>query len=220
MTGPKALAAISAVSRVRSGMVVGLGTGSTAAFAVAELGRRVREEGLRIRGVATSEMTLQLARRARIPLTTLHRHPVIDVAIDGADQVDRRLNLVKGGWGAHTREKIVASAARRFLVVADASKLSPVLRMAVPLEVLPAAKPLVVRSLRRMGAAVRERPRFRTDQGNPVLDADFGAIRNPGALDRRLSGMVGVVEHGIFPAAMVTEVHVGTARSVRVLKKR
>lgn len=217
---PKALAGISAARRVRSGMVVGLGTGSTAAHAVEELGRRVREEGLRLRGVPTSEMTARLARRVGVPLTTLEREPALDLAIDGADQVDPRLNLIKGGWGAHTREKIVATAARRFLVVADPSKLSPVLKMPVPLEVIPMAVGPVLRALKAMGARGVVRRGTITDQGNPVIDADFGAIRRPDLLDRRLSGMAGVVDHGIFPTEMVTEVHVGTAGGVRILKKR
>ncbi len=216
----KALAGVSAARRVRSGMVVGLGTGSTAARAVEELGRRVREEGLRIRGVPTSEMTARLARKVGIRLTTLEREPLLDLAIDGADQVDRRLNLIKGGWGAHTREKIVASAARRFLVVADPSKLSPVLKMPVPLEAIPMAVAPVLRSLREMGATGRVRKGTTTDQGNPVIDADFGTIRRPDVLDRKLSEMVGVVDHGIFPARIVAEVHVGTANGVRILKTR
>jgi ribose 5-phosphate isomerase A len=218
--GPKALAGISAARKVRSGMVVGLGTGSTAAYAVEELGRRVREEGLRIRGVPTSEMTARLARKAGVPLTTLERDPLLDIAIDGADQVDRRLNLVKGGWGAHTREKIVATAARRFIVVADPTKLSPVLKMPVPVEVIPMAVAPVLRALKTMGARGKIRAGTTTDQGNPVIDAAFGAIRRPDVLDRRLSEMVGVVDHGIFPARMVAEVHVGTAGGVRVLRKR
>lgn len=218
--GPKALAGISAARRVKSGMVVGLGTGSTAAFAVEELGRRVREERLRVRGVPTSDMTARLARKVGVPLTTLDRDAVLDLAIDGADQVDRRLNLVKGGWGAHTREKIVASAARRFLVVADPSKLSPMLKMPVPLEVIPMAVGPVMRGLKLMGGCGVVRKGTTTDQGNPVIDADFGVIRRPDLLDRRLSDMVGVVDHGIFPAKMVSEVHVGTVAGVRILQKR
>lgn len=219
-TSPKALAGISAARKVRSGMVVGLGTGSTAAYAIEELGRRIDEEGLRIRGVPTSEMTARLARKVGIPLTRLDKEPVLDLAIDGADQVDRRLNLVKGGWGAHTREKIVASASRRFVVVADPSKLSPVLRMPVPLEVLPMAVAPVLRALKKMGARGRIRAGTTTDQGNPIIDADFGVIRRPDLLDRRLSEMVGVVDHGIFPARMVAEVHVGTHGGVRILRRR
>ncbi|MBI4363181.1 MAG: ribose-5-phosphate isomerase RpiA [Euryarchaeota archaeon] len=215
----KRAAGEAAARLVRRGMVVGLGTGSTAAFAVQALGRRVREEKLRVWGVPTSEDTRRLARRVGIHLTTLRDHPTLDLAIDGADQIDPRLNLIKGGWGAHTREKIVATASRRFIVVADPGKLTPVLDWPVPLEVLPMARPLVEGEVRRLGGSTRVRPGFKTDNGNPVLDARLGRLRDPGRWDRILSEIVGVVEHGIFPRRMVHRAIIGRADGVEVLRR-
>jgi ribose 5-phosphate isomerase A len=196
---------------VDDGMVVGLGTGTTVAHAIAYLGRRVVDEGLRIVGVPTSHQSLLLAVKHGVPLTTLYEHDEVDIALDGADQVDARLNLIKGGGGAHTHEKIVARAARRFCVAVDASKLAPRLSLPVPLEVLPIACPLVRNEISHVGATAKlrrsERNRvFVTDQGNLILDADFGIINNPEKLARELSTIAGVVEHGIF--IEVSEVHV------------
>jgi ribose 5-phosphate isomerase A len=156
-----------------------------------------------------------LAIEHRVPLASLYEHEIIDIALDGADQVDSRLNLIKGGGGAHTREKIVAHAARRFCVAVDASKLAPRLSLPVPLEVLPFACPLVRSDVRRMGASAKLRRSeqnraYVTDQGNLVLDAHFGIIRDPKKLAIELSAIAGVVEHGIFTD--VSEVHVARIR--------
>jgi ribose 5-phosphate isomerase A len=209
---------------VDDGMVVGLGTGTTVAHAIAYLGRRIVDEGLSIAGVPTSHQSLLLAVKHRVPLTTFYEHEVVDIALDGADQVDARLNLIKGGGGAHTREKIVAHAARRFCVAVDASKLAPRLNLPVPLEVLPIACPLVQNEVSRMGASAKLRRSeqnrvFVTDQGNLILDADFGIVNDPEKLARELSTIAGVVEHGIF--VEVSEVHVarlaGKAATVEIL---
>jgi len=211
---------------VKDGMVVGLGTGTTMAYAIAHLARRIVDEGLTIAGVPTSHQSMLLAVKHRIPLTTLYEHEVVDIAIDGADQVDARLNLIKGGGGAHTREKIVARSARRFCVAVDASKLASHLNLPVPLEVLPVACPLVQNEVNRMGATVRLRHSEKnrvsvTDQGNLILDADFGIIQDPEKLSNVLSTVTGVVEHGIF--VEVSEVHVarlaGKTASVEILKR-
>ena len=196
---------------VDDGMVVGLGTGTTVAHAIVHLGKRIASEGLSISGVPTSYQSMLLAIKHRVPLASLYEHEIIDIALDGADQVDAHLNLIKGGGGAHTREKIVAHAARRFCVAVDASKLALRLNLPVPLEVLPFACPLVRSEVGRMGAMAKLR-RFEqnrayvTDQGNLVLDAHFGLIRNPRKLAIELSAIAGVVEHGIFTD--VSEVHV------------
>jgi ribose 5-phosphate isomerase A len=211
---------------VNDGMVVGLGTGTTVAHAIAYLGRRIVDEGLSIAGVPTSHQSLLLAVKHHVPLTTFYEHEGVDIALDGADQVDVRLNLIKGGGGAHTREKIVAHAARRFCVAVDASKLAPRLNLPVPLEVLPIACPLVQNEVSRMGATAKLRRSeqnrvFVTDQGNLILDADFGIVNDPEKLARELSTIAGVVEHGIF--VEVSEVHVarlaGKAATVEILMR-
>jgi ribose 5-phosphate isomerase A len=222
----KEAAARSIADLVEDGMVVGLGTGTTAARAIAHLGRRILDEGLSIAGIPTSHQSMLLAVKHRIPLTTLYEHKVVDIALDGADQVDAHLNLIKGGGGAHTREKIVARSAKRFCVAVDASKLAPRLNLPVPLEVLPVACPLVQNEVNRMGATAKLRQSEKnsvsvTDQGNLILDADFGFVKNPEKLAKELSAITGVVEHGIF--VEVSEVHVarlaGKAASVEVLTK-
>jgi len=210
---------------VDDGMVVGLGTGTTAAQAIIHLGTRIAHEGLSVLGIPTSYQSMLLAVRHRVPLTSLYEHDTIDIALDGADQVDGRLNLIKGGGGAHTREKIVARAARRFYVAVDGSKLAPRLTLPVPLEVLHFACPLVRRCVRQMGASAKLRRyaqngTYLTDEGNLVLDAHFGTIANPKKLSGELSAIVGVVEHGIFTD--VSEVHVARlseeTASVEILK--
>jgi ribose 5-phosphate isomerase A len=195
-----ALAAVAA--EVRDGMLVGLGSGSTAAHVVREIGRRIREDGWRIHGVPTSERTAALAREVGIPLVALEAPP--DVVIDGADQVDPSLALVKGGGGAHAREKIVAAAAGKAVIVADYTKAVPRLTGPVPLEVLPFAASWVLRELPRRvpRAEVRLRTRdgrpFVSDNGNPVIDVTCGVIEDPAGLAATLEHMPGIVEHGLF----------------------
>jgi ribose 5-phosphate isomerase A len=211
---------------VEDGMVVGLGTGTTVAHAISQLGRRIVEERLTITGIPTSHQSRLLAIEHGLPLTNLWEHEDIDIALDGADQVDARLNVIKGGGGAHTREKIVARAARRLCIAVDASKLAPQLNLPVPLEVLPIACRLVRNEIRQIGGTatlrLSEQNRiFVTDQGNLILDADFGTVNNPKELARELSSIVGVVEHGIF--VDVSEVHVARigekTATVEILKK-
>lgn len=195
-----ALAAVAA--EVRDGMLVGLGSGSTAAHAVQEIGRRIREDRWRIRGVPTSERTAALAREAGIPLVPLGAAP--DVVIDGADQVDPSLAIVKGGGGAHAREKIVASASKRVAIIADHTKAVVHLTAPVPLEVLPFAVAWIPHALadRLPRTEVRLRMRdgrpFATDNGNPVIELMCGVIEDPAGLAALLDAMPGVVEHGLF----------------------
>lgn len=200
----KRAAAIAAVrAEVRSGMAVGLGTGSTAFFALEELARRMREEGLRVRGTPTSLQTERLARERDIPLADLSEP--LDVAIDGADEIDPRRALTKGGGGAMTREKCVALAARRLVIVADASKLVRRLAWPVPIEVLPFAVGLALRQLRERYPGCRPALRrhdgapFLTDNGNYIIDLGFAHGRPPAArLASALKSLTGVVEHGLF----------------------
>ena len=210
----------SAAAAVADGTVVGLGTGSTAAAAIRELGRRV-DAGLDVRGVPTSHGARRLAREVGIPLTTLEA-ATPDLAIDGADQVADGA-LVKGGGAAHAREKVVDAAADRFLVVVAESKRSTVLDLAVPLEVLGDAVPVVEARLASLGgdpelrAAERKDGPVVTDSGNLVVDCGFGAIDDPAALSSRLSALPGVVEHGLF-VGVADEIHVGTDDGVEVLE--
>lgn len=220
----KRAAGIAASQIVKSGMIVGLGTGSTVAYTIKELGRRMKEEGLEILGVVTSYQSEMLAIEAGIPLTTLAQNPELDLAIDGADQIDSNLYAIKGGGAAHTREKIVSVSAKRFLVVADESKTSVQLDKAVPIEVLPFAKELVIRKIQELGGkpelrlALRKDGPVITDNGNFVLDSNFGIINKPEALALKISSIPGVVEHGLF--SNVNELYIGKKDgSVEIIRK-
>lgn len=214
----KRRAAESAATAVESGMTVGLGTGSTAGFAIDELGDRI-DTGLDITGIPTSYQSRQRAREAGIPLVTLE-DATPDIAIDGADQV-AGTTLIKGGGAAHAREKIVDSAAGRLLVVADPTKETETLDHPVPVEVLPDARPTVSSRLEALGGEPKLRSAQRkdgpvvTDNGNLVVDCEFGTIEEPTALAERLSQLPGVVEHGLF-VGLADEIHVGRADGVRV----
>lgn len=211
MEALKKLAAEEAVKLVSDGMVVGLGTGSTAAFAIEAL--KARD----IRGVPTSEATAELARQYGIRLVHLHEIDSIDIAIDGADQIDPHLNLIKGGGGALTREKIVDSMAKRFIVIADESKMVKTLTFPLPVEVLEFGWTEVKRRIEALGAHVTTRD-FVTDNGNLILDCKFQEVKPE--IGQRISQMPGVVEHGIFPREMVTKVIVGTEGGVKVYERR
>jgi len=211
----------SAAEAVEDGMVVGLGTGSTAAQAIRALGERV-DSGLEIEGIPTSYQSRERASEAGIPLTTLDE-ATPEVAIDGADQFAGDA-LIKGGGAAHAREKVVDSAADRFLVVADPTKEAEVLDHSVPVEVLPDARGPVAEAVEGLGggpqlrAAERKDGPVVTDNGNLVLDCEFGEIDAPGALAAELSALPGVVEHGLF-VDVADEIHVGTPTGVRVVSK-
>jgi ribose 5-phosphate isomerase A len=199
----KEAAARASLQFVKDGQVVGLGTGSTAAYFIKLLGEKVRN-GLRIRGIPTSDRSRELALSLGIPLTTLDECQEIAVTVDGADEVDPKLRLIKGGGGALLREKIVASATKQLVIVADASKQVPVLgRFPLPVEVIKFAQALVAKRVAAMGAEVRLRTNedgtpYVTDENNHILDCRFGQIRDADALGRELSQMPGIVEHGLF----------------------
>ena len=214
----KEAAALAAVKRVRDGDIVGLGTGSTAAYAIRFLGQRV-QAGLKIRGIPTSIRTQEAAASLGIPLTTLDEFQKIDITIDGADEVDPKLRLIKGGGGALLREKIVASASRNLVIIADSSKRVSMLgKFPVPVEVIKFAEAVVANKIAAFGAEVvvrgasSGRP-FITDEGNHILDCNFGQIPDPPALARRLENTPGVVEHGLF-IGMASAVLIGEGDQV------
>ncbi len=222
--GPKKLAGVGAAALVQSGMIVGLGTGSTAAFAIQELGRRVKEEGLLIKCTATSIGSMLLAHRAGLTMLPLSLIDHIDISIDGADEIDPKLNLIKGGGAAHTVEKLVHAMSERFVVVADASKRVTRLgeKFLVPVEVIPSAVSYITRALAKAGAresavrmAVKKDGPVITENGNLVVDARF-EIADPAELETRLNSIPGVLDNGIFSrvSVRVSEALIATETSV------
>jgi ribose 5-phosphate isomerase A len=199
----KEAAARASLQFVKDGQVVGLGTGSTAAYFIKLLGDEVKR-GLRIRGIPTSVRSGELAASLGIPLTTLDECQEIAVTVDGADEVDPQLRLIKGGGGAMLREKIVASATKQLVIVADESKQVSVLgKFPLPVEVIKFAQALVAKEIAALGAQVSVRTGadgkpFVTDEHNHILDCRFGQIPDADGLARKLSDMPGVVEHGLF----------------------
>lgn len=220
----KKLVGYAAADRVQSGMVVGLGTGSTTAFAIQAIGERLQSGSLKdIKGIPTSFQAIVLARKYGIPLVGLDEVDAIDVAIDGADEVDPNKNLIKGGGAAHTQEKIVDSLARQFIVVVDGSKLVDRLgsTFLLPVEVMPMAVAPVSRAIEALGGkpelrmGVRKAGPVVTDQGNLVIDVKFDSIDNPAELEQTLNNIPGVLENGLFvnvaDVILVGEIQDGTA---------
>jgi ribose 5-phosphate isomerase A len=220
-------AALEAVKHVKSGFVVGLGSGSTAAIAIEEIGNKIKCEKIHILGIPTSYQSFMLGAKHHIPITTLEEHPILDVTLDGADQIDRELNLIKGMGGALAREKILAYSSKQNIVVADEGKVVKVLGergQPVPIEVMPAAIPLVMRKLK----ALKGKPVLRegtgkvgpviTDNGNVLLDTEFGLIPRPAELACELKVIPGVVETGIF-VGTANLAYVGKGSTVEKLVK-
>ena len=200
----KRLAGEAALAHLRDGMTVGLGTGSTVAFTIRKLGDVVRERGWKVLGVPTSVATEALARSVGIPLVSLEDVDGVDVAVDGADEVDPKLNLIKGGGGAHFREKVVARSAAKVVIVVDEGKLVPALgtRVAVPVEVHPFGWRQTKQALESLWCTatlrtVGEAP-FTTDNGNYVIDCKFGPIPKPEKLEREINNVPGVLDNGLF----------------------
>ena len=225
----KKIAAEKATASVKSGMVVGLGTGSTVYYALLKLGDRVRE-GLDIVGIPTSDGTERIAVAQQIPLTTLAAHPTIDLTIDGADEVDPHLNLIKGGGAALVREKIIANASKRILIVVDESKVSRVLGTTFPLPVeivqfgWEATQTAVNRicgrsTLRLTAAGNRDRQPLVTDNGNYILDCHFDGMPAPEQIELQLNNIPGVVENGIF-VNRADKIIVGTPSGIRYMEGR
>ena len=223
----KRKAALEAVKHVKDGFIVGLGSGSTAAFAIEALGERMKREKLHVMGIPTSYQAFLLAVECGIPITTLDEHPEINVTIDGADQITPELNLIKGMGAALAREKIVAAASKLNIIIADQQKKVKVLgenNQSVPIEVLPFAISLVKRKIIAAGG----KPVLRegkgklgpviTDNGNAILDANFGEIAKPGELDAKLKMIPGVVETGFF-VGLTDIVYLGTSSAVEKIEK-
>ena len=210
---------------VESGMIVGLGSGSTAIFATRRIAHSLHSGELTgVLGLPTSLATEAAAIKLGIPLTTLAQHPRVDITIDGADEVDPKFNLIKGGGGAHLREKIVAQATERLVIVADDSKWVDQLgaTWAIPVEVIPFGWESQAAYLESLGAAPTLRMNgdapFHTDRGNLILDADFGPIADPAALARQLESRAGIVEHGLF-IGMTRDVVVAGADGIQHLRR-
>lgn len=209
---------------IEDGQVVGLGTGSTTLHFIKFLGDRVKNEGLNIMGIPTSFQSLILAREVGIEVTTLDEHD-IDIAVDGADEVDPSLNLIKGGGAAHTLEKLVDSSADKFVVIVDESKMVDKLGdFPVPLEIIPDSLRLVKNAVTEMGGTPELRMGIQkdgpviTDNGNFVLDTKFEEINNPYELEIELNAIPGVVENGIF-SGITDKVIVGKSTGIEVIDK-
>ena len=190
-------AALAAVAFIEDHMVVGLGTGSTAYYAIAAIAERVKK-GLQIKAVPTSEQTATIALSLGIPLTDINAVDMIDVTIDGADEFTKEKYMIKGGGGALLREKIVAAKTKKEIIIADASKLVDHLgKFKLPIEVIPFARGYVMEELRKLQLKAEVRP-FITDEGNNIIDVAFGKIEDPVALSAQLNEITGVVTHGLF----------------------
>lgn len=199
----KQLAAERAVSYIKDGMVVGLGTGSTAAYAIKRIGKRVAEENLQIRAIATSQRSEEMARELNIPIISFEETEEIDLTIDGADEVDENLNLIKGGGGALMREKIVATNSRELIIIVDETKLVKRLgKFPLPVEVVPFALTVVRRQLEQLDCTTSLRMQnnnpYITDNGNYILDCSFGEIKLPAQLHDAIKAITGVVDNGLF----------------------
>jgi ribose 5-phosphate isomerase A len=220
----KEAAARASLRFVKDGQVVGLGTGSTAAYFIRLLGEQVKN-GLKIRGIPSSDRSREQAAGLGIPLTTLDECQQIDVTVDGADEVDPQLRLIKGGGGALLREKIVASATKYYVIITDATKRVPVLgKFPLPVEVIKFAQAVVRRRIETLGAAVELRlgtdgKPYLTDENNYIFDCRFGQIPDADELARQLSAMPGVVEHGLF-IGMANVVLVANGREIVELRAR
>jgi ribose 5-phosphate isomerase A len=215
-----------AVKHVETGMVVGLGSGSTAVYVIQLLGDLLEKgEIYDVLGVPTSSQSVQEAVKAKIPLTTLDEHPQVDIGIDGADQIDGRLNALKGGGGAMLREKVVAASCKEYIIVADGNKLTDILGkgQTIPVEVHPFAVTPVTKTVEKLGSKVALRMGSGklgpvvTDNGNYIIDADFGPVQDPWWLEQQLNAIPGVMATGMF-LGYAQLAYIGTRGTVKRLK--
>jgi len=212
----KKIAAERAVEFVKDGMLVGLGTGSTAEYAI----RKLAKKNLDIIAIPTSKRTEKLAKKLKIPLAKMNEYREIDMDIDGADEVDPQFNLIKGGGGAHTREKRIAERAKVFIVIVDHTKLVKKLgNFPVAIEVESSKRNFVEEKLKKLGGIPRLRKNFITDSGNIIIDTRFD-IENPYELEEKLDSIPGVIENGIFSKRKPEMVIVGYGTEVEILKRK
>lgn len=221
-------AAYAAITHVKDGMVVGLGSGTTAAYAILALGERKKHENIQISGVPSSYQAFQLAVQSGIPITTLEENPIIDVNIDGADQIDPQLNLIKGMGAALAREKIVASSSRLNIFIADEKKHVKILGengQSVPIEVLPFGIALVQRRIQALGGSTLLRETkgklgpVISDNGGAIMDANFGNINDPTLLEHKLKMIPGVIETGLF-IGLANIAYIGTSTNVQKIETK
>ncbi|MEM0203608.1 MAG: ribose 5-phosphate isomerase A [Archaeoglobaceae archaeon] len=212
-----------ALELIKDGVVLGIGSGTTVEVFLNLLGEKIKSEGIKIYGVPSSYQSMLLAIKNGIKIVDLAENEP-EICVDGADQVDSKLNCIKGGGGAMTREKIVASASKKVVIIVDESKLSERLSIPVPVEVLPFAYGYVLRRLSKIC-----KPKLRegsgkvgpviTDNGNFIVDCDFGIVEEPKRVEEELKSIPGILESGIFPAEMIDAVIVGNSESARIVKK-
>ena len=222
----KRTAAQAAIEHVKDGMIIGLGSGTTAAYAILALGERKKHFNLQVLGVPSSYQAFQLAVQAGVPITTLEEHPVLDMNIDGADQIDPQLNLIKGMGAALTREKIVAASSRKNIIIADEKKKVKILgenNHPVPIEVVPFAIPLVQRRVQALNGSTLLRETkgklgpIISDNGNAIMDVTFGNIKDAKQLEQQLRMIPGIVETGLF-IGLTDIVYLGTASGAKKLE--
>ncbi len=233
----KRLAGEKAAEKIKDDMIIGLGTGSTVEYTIRKIGERIRTEGLKIKGIPTSLHTKRIAKEEKIPLTTLSEYPEIDLTIDGADEVDSSLNLIKGGGGALTREKIIAFHSKEEIIVVDDSKIVKALGIDfdLPVEVVKFGWEVTKKALETFGwqpakktseivacevklRTIMEDEPFITDNGNYILDCEFQRINNPEELEREINNIPGVVENGLF-IGLVDEVIVAGKQGIVTYNK-
>jgi len=216
-------AAKEAVKFVKDGMVIGIGSGSTVEIFLNELGKRIKNEGIEVFGVPSSYKSHLVAIKNGIKIVDLFQYSELDLCIDGADQIDQNLNCIKGGGGALTREKIIASASKKFIIIADESKLVDKLNMPIPVEILPFAYGFVVKAIKELGGEclIRECKGklgpIISDNGNFIVDCSFGVIDKPRELEIRLNNIPGVIENGIFCNDMIDKVIIGSKNGFKIL---
>jgi ribose 5-phosphate isomerase A len=223
----KEKAAFESIKHVKDGLVIGLGSGSTASYVIKKIGMKIKKEKIGVKGVPTSYQAFFLAIQSGIPVTTLFESPILDLYIDGADQIDNNLNLIKGKGGALTKEKIVSEAAKKFVVVADETKLTDALGRdkLIPIEILPFSEPIVSSQIKEIGGKGILRQGkynigpFITDNGNFILDVNFGTISDPIKLESELKLIPGVIETGLF-IGKAQIVYLGTKTIVKTLRKK
>ncbi len=213
----KKIAAFEAVKKIKDGMVVGLGTGSTAKYAILKIGELVRQ-GMEIIGIATSKESEELAKKLGIEIADINDYEMIDLTIDGADQVDSNLNLIKGGGGALLREKIVASCSKKEIIVVDESKLTKNFSFPLPVEVVRFGWKRTAEKLKNFGFYPKLRKKFVTDNGNFILDCSYEELKNFEEMEAEINNLPGVVENGLF-LGLADEVIVGTKNGIEILKR-